>query len=202
MINQFCQQSVVPIAAEVDKNDRFPRELWPQMGELGLLGITAEEEYGGSAMKYTENCIVMEELSRASGSIALSYVAHSNLCINQITKFGTHEQKSKYLPPLCSGEHVGGLAMSEPNAGSDVVSMKTTAKLDGDKYILNGTKMWITNASEASTLVSPLFIYTHPLFRLFMPKLMYPPTNMASLHLLWILPLLDSRSPKNWISWV
>ena len=154
MVRGFAQKNIAPIAEECDVEDRFPRELWPQLGELGLLGITANPEYGGSGMNYTAHCIAMEELSRASGGIALSYAAHSNLCINQLNRYGTEAQLEKYMPHLCSGEWVGGLAMSEPNAGSDVVSMKTTAVKKGDKYVLNGSKMWITNASEAQVLVS------------------------------------------------
>lgn len=153
MVKSFAQKKIAPIAEEIDVTDRFPRELWPQMGELGLLGITANPEYGGSGMNYTAHCIAMEEISRASGSVGLSYVAHSNLCINQLERYGTKAQLEKYMPKLCSGEWVGGLAMSEPNAGSDVVSMKTTAVKKGDKYILNGTKLWITNSSEAEVLV-------------------------------------------------
>lgn len=153
MVRGFAQKNIAPIAEEVDVKDKFPRELWPQMGELGLLGITANPEFGGSGMNYTAHCIAMEEISRASGSVGLSYVAHSNLCINQLNRYGTEAQLEKYMPKLCSGEWVGGLAMSEPNAGSDVVSMKTTAVKKGDKYVLNGSKMWITNSSEAEVLV-------------------------------------------------
>jgi isovaleryl-CoA dehydrogenase len=153
MVRGFAQKEIAPMAEEVDVNDRFPRDLWPQLGELGLLGITAPEEYGGSEMNYTSHCIAMEEISRASGSIGLSYAAHSNLCVNQITRYGNDAQKEKYLPKLCSGEWVGALAMSEAGSGSDVVSMKTTATKKGDKYVLNGTKMWITNASEANVIV-------------------------------------------------
>jgi isovaleryl-CoA dehydrogenase len=154
MVRGFAQKNIAPIAEECDVEDRFPRELWPQLGELGLLGITANPDFGGSGMNYTAHCIAMEEISRASGGIGLSYAAHSNLAINQLNRYGNDAQLEKYMPKLCSGEWVGGLAMSEPNAGSDVVSMKTTAVKKGDKYVLNGSKMWITNASEAQVLVS------------------------------------------------
>lgn len=154
MVSSFAQKTIAPISEAVDKEDKIDfKTLWPQLGELGLLGITASSEYGGSDMNYTAQSIVMEEMSRASGSVGLSYVAHSNLCVNQISRYGTKEQKEKYLPGLCDGTSVGGLAMSEAGAGSDVVSMKTTATLKGDRYVLNGTKFWITNASEADTLV-------------------------------------------------
>jgi len=152
-VRQFALKEVAPIAHEIDHKDEFPRHLWPKLGELGLLGITAEAEYGGSEMGYVEHVVAMEELSRYSGSVGLSYGAHSNLAVNQISLNGTHDQKLKYLPPLCSGVHVGALAMSEVGAGSDVVSMKTTATKKGDRYILNGTKMWITNGAYADTLV-------------------------------------------------
>ena len=154
MVRGFAQKNIAPIAAEVDRLDRFPRELWPQLGELGLLGITAKPEYGGSGMSYTAHCIAVEEISRASGAVGLSYAAHSNLAVNQLNRYGTKAQLEKYMPKLCTGEWVGGLAMSEPNAGSDVVSMKTTATKKGNKYVLNGSKMWITNASEAQFLVN------------------------------------------------
>lgn len=153
MVRSFSQKTIAPIAAEIDREDRFPRDLWPQLGELGLLGITAPEEFGGSGMNYTSHCIAVEEISRASGSVGLSYAAHSNLCVNQLTRYGTQEQKEKYLPRLCSGEWVGALAMSEPNSGSDVVSMKANAVKKGNKWVLNGTKLWITNASEANIIV-------------------------------------------------
>ncbi|HKY95421.1 MAG TPA: acyl-CoA dehydrogenase family protein, partial [Kiloniellales bacterium] len=149
----FSAAKIAPIAAEVDRTDRFPRQLWPEMGALGLHGITAEEEYGGSGLGYLEHCVAMEEVSRGSGSIGLSYGAHSNLCVNQIRRNGTAEQKRKYLPKLISGEHVGALAMSEPGAGSDVVSMTTRAEKKGDRYVLNGRKFWITNCTEADTFV-------------------------------------------------
>lgn len=153
MVRNFAKKSLEPIADKIDKEDKFPRHLWPELGEIGVLGITAESEFGGSDMKYTAQCIVAEELSRCSGSVGLSYIAHSNLCVNQITRYGTKTQKTKYLPKLCSGDWVGGLAMSEPNAGSDVTSMKTKAEKKGNKYVLNGTKLWITNGSEAEVIV-------------------------------------------------
>ena len=142
----FSQDCIAPIAAEVDASDQFPRDLWPQMGEIGLFGITVEEEYGGIGLGYYEHALIAEEISRASGSIALSYVAHSNLCVNQLRKNGSEEQKRKYLPGLLTGEKIGCLAMSESGAGSDVVSMRLRAERKGDSYILNGSKMWITNA--------------------------------------------------------
>ena len=149
----FASEQIAPLAAEIDRDDRFPRELWPRMGDLGLLGITVEEEHGGSGMGYLEHCVAMEEISRASASVGLSYGAHSNLCVNQIRRNGSEEQKRRYLPKLISGEHVGALAMSEPGSGSDVVSMRLKAEKKGDRYVLNGSKMWITNADEADTLV-------------------------------------------------
>ena len=152
-VNGFAQKELAPIAAEVDKENRFPTEMWQRFGDQGLLGITAEEEYGGANMGYLAHVIAMEEISRASASVGLSYGAHSNLCVNQISRNGTTEQKAKYLPKLISGEHIGALAMSEPNAGSDVVSMKLRADKQGDKYILNGSKMWITNGPDANTYV-------------------------------------------------
>ena len=153
MVRAFAADEVAPIAAEIDKTDRFPRELWPKMGELGLHGITVEEEYGGSGLGYLEHCVAMEEVSRASGSVGLSYGAHSNLCVNQLRRNGTDAQKRMYLPKLISGEHVGALAMSESGAGSDVVSMQLKAEKKGDRYILNGTKMWITNSPDAQVIV-------------------------------------------------
>jgi isovaleryl-CoA dehydrogenase len=149
----FAQDEIAPRAAEIDRSNLFPRDLWPKMGALGLHGITVEEEFGGSGLGYLEHCIALEEVSRASASVGLSYGAHSNLCVNQIRRNGSVEQKRKYLPKLISGEHVGALAMSEPGAGSDVVSMKTRAEKKGDHYVLNGSKMWITNGPVAETLV-------------------------------------------------
>jgi isovaleryl-CoA dehydrogenase len=150
---RFAADKIAPKAHDIDKNNKFDRSLWPQMGELGLHGITVEEEFGGLGLGYLEHVIAMEEVSRASASIGLSYGAHSNLCVNQIRRWGTPAQKQKYLPKLISGEHVGSLAMSEAGSGSDVVSMKLTARKQGDRYVLNGTKFWITNAPEADTLV-------------------------------------------------
>src|SRR5437867_6823271 len=152
-VRDFAEAKIAPIAAEIDKSDRFPIELWPQMGALGLHGITVEEDYGGAGMGYLAHCVAMEEMSRASAAVGLSYGAHSNLCVNQIRRNGNEAQKRKYLPKLISGEHVGSLAMSEPGAGSDVVSMKTRADKKGDRFVLNGNKMWITNGPEADTLV-------------------------------------------------
>jgi isovaleryl-CoA dehydrogenase len=152
-VMSFSAEEIAPLAAEIDRTDVFPRQLWPKMGALGLLGLTVEEDYGGAGMGYLEHCVAMEEVSRASASIGLSYGAHSNLCVNQIRRSGTEEQKRRYLPKLISGEHVGALAMSEPGAGSDVVSMRTRADKKGDRYILNGTKMWITNGDQADVLV-------------------------------------------------
>jgi len=152
-VRSFAADEVAPRAEEIDATDEFPRDLWPKLGALGLHGITVEEEYGGSAMGYTEHVIAVEEVSRASGSVGLSYGAHSNLCINQIRRNGNDDQKRRYLPKLVSGDHVGSLAMSEAGAGSDVVSMKLRADKKGDRYVLNGTKMWITNAPDADVLL-------------------------------------------------
>jgi isovaleryl-CoA dehydrogenase len=160
-VHVFARDEIAPRAAEIDRSNTFPRDLWPQMGEIGLHGITVEEEYGGSGLGYAAHCIAMEEVSRASASVGLSYGAHSNLCVNQIRRNGNDDQKRRYLPRLISGEHVGALAMSEPGAGSDVVSMKTQAERRGDRYIVNGTKMWITNGPVADTLV--IYAKTDPL---------------------------------------
>ena len=150
---RFAAERIAPRAAEIDASNAFPRELWPEMGALGLHGVTVEEEWGGLGLGYLEHVLAMEEVSRASASIGLSYGAHSNLCINQIRRWGTPEQKRRYLPKLISGEHVGALAMSEAGSGSDVVSMQLRADHRGDRYVLNGTKFWITNGPEADTLV-------------------------------------------------
>nr|WP_314435473.1 isovaleryl-CoA dehydrogenase [uncultured Brevundimonas sp.] len=150
---RWAADRLAPLAAEIDEKNEFKRELWPEMGELGLHGITVEEEFGGLGLGYLEHVVAMEEVSRASASIGLSYGAHSNLCVNQIRRWGTPEQKRKYLPKLISGEHVGSLAMSEAGSGSDVMSMRTRADKKGDRYVLNGTKFWITNAPSANTLV-------------------------------------------------
>ncbi len=152
-VRSFTSDKISPIADEVDRSNEFPRDLWPELGALGLLGLTVEEEYGGSGMGYLEHCIAMEEVSRGSAAVGLSYGAHSNLCVNQIRRNGSEEQKHTYLPKLCTGEHVGALAMSEPGAGSDVVSMKLKAEKRGDHYVLNGTKFWITNGPVADIMV-------------------------------------------------
>ena len=153
LVYKFSKSEIAPRAAEIDKENEFPADLWRKMGGLGILGITVAEEFGGSNMGYLAHVVVMEEISRASASVGLSYGAHSNLCVNQIHKNGSAEQKTRYLPKLCSGEHVGALAMSEPGAGSDVVSMKLKAERKGDVYVLNGNKMWITNGPDADTYV-------------------------------------------------
>ncbi|MDG0979078.1 MAG: isovaleryl-CoA dehydrogenase [Halieaceae bacterium] len=153
MVAQFAANEIAPRAADIDSSNQFPMDLWRKFGDLGLLGITVEEQYGGSGMGYLAHCIAMEEISRASASVGLSYGAHSNLCVNQIRKNGTEEQKHTYLPKLCSGEHIGALAMSEPGAGSDVVSMSLRADDAGDHYVLNGNKMWITNGPDANVYV-------------------------------------------------
>jgi isovaleryl-CoA dehydrogenase len=150
---RFAEAEIAPRAAQIDRDNLFPRDLWPRMGALGLHGITAPEEYGGLGLGYLEHCVAMEEVSRASASVGLSYGAHSNLCVNQLTRNASDAQKRRYLPKLISGEHVGALAMSEPNAGSDVVSMTTRAERRGDRFVVNGAKMWITNGPVADTLV-------------------------------------------------
>lgn len=152
-VRRFATERIAPIASDIDRSNAFPLSLWQQMGGLGLLGITASDDYGGVGMGYVAHCVAMEEISRASASVGLSYGAHSNLCVNQIMRNGTDGQRAKYLPKLIAGEHVGALAMSEPGAGSDVVSMKLRAEKKGDRYVLNGNKMWITNGPDADVLV-------------------------------------------------
>jgi isovaleryl-CoA dehydrogenase len=152
-VAQFAADQIAPLAADIDRENRFPRELWPAMGELGLLGVTVEESFGGAGLGYLAHVVAMEEISRASASVGLSYGAHSNLCVNQLRRWGTAEQKQNYLPKLISGEHLGALAMSEPGSGSDVISMRTRAERRGDRYVLNGNKMWITNGPTADVLI-------------------------------------------------
>src|SRR5215207_3737268 len=152
-VHAFSQNEIAPRAAEIDRSNQFPRDLWPKIGSLGLHGITVEEEYGGTGLGYLEHCIAVEEMSRASASVGLSYGAHSNLCVNQIRRNGNDAQKRQFLPKLISGEHVGSLAMSEASAGSDVVVMQPRATEKGDRYVLNGTKMWITNSPDAQVIV-------------------------------------------------
>ncbi len=152
-VRGFARDAIAPLAEDIDRTNEFPRHLWPDMGKLGLHGITVEEEYGGAGLGYLEHVVAIEEVSRASASVGLSYGAHSNLCINQIRRNGTEDQKRRYLPGLISGEHVGALAMSEPEAGSDVISMRLAAEKRGDRFVLNGTKMWITNFKHADTMV-------------------------------------------------
>jgi isovaleryl-CoA dehydrogenase len=152
-VKGFTDKEIAPIATQIDEVNEFPNELWPKFGELGLLGMTVEEEFGGSGLGYLEHVVAMEEISRGSASIGLSYGAHSNLCLNQLRKNGNAEQKAKYLPKLCSGEHIGALAMSEAGSGSDVVSMRLKAEKQGDHFVLNGNKMWITNGPDADVLI-------------------------------------------------
>ena len=152
-VRAFASREIAPLAAEIDRTNHFPRELWPQLGKLGLLGVTVEEEWGGAGLGYVAHVVAMEEISRACAAVGLSYGAHSNLCVNQIRRHGTPEQKRAYLPRLVSGEHVGALAMSEAGAGSDVVGMRLRAEKRGDRYVLDGTKMWITNGPDADVLV-------------------------------------------------
>ena len=159
-VRQFAAREITPHAHSIDESNEFPKDLWKKMGDMGLLGVTVSEEYGGSDMGYLAHCVAMEEISRASASVGLSYGAHSNLCVNQIFRNGTEQQRKNYLPGLISGDVVGALAMSEPNAGSDVVSMKLSAEKRGDKYILNGNKMWITNGPDAGTFV--IYAKTEP----------------------------------------
>lgn len=159
-VHRFCQQEILPLAEHIDQSNQFPRELWPKLGALGVLGITVSEKYGGTQLGYLEHVMVMEEISRASASVGLSYGAHSNLCVNQIYRFGTPKQLEKYLPKLISGEQLGALAISETGSGSDVVSMRLNARDNGDHFLLNGTKMWITNGPEADVII--VYAKTNP----------------------------------------
>jgi len=159
-VRAFASDRIAPRAEQIDEQNEFPRDLWPELGELGLLGITVEDELGGSGLGYLAHVVAMEEISRASASIGLSYGAHSNLCVNQLRRWGSEEQKSRYLPALVSGQHLGALAMSEAGAGSDVMGMRTTARRDGDHYVLNGSKMWITNAPQADVMI--IYAVTDP----------------------------------------
>jgi len=159
-VHAFAADQIAPRAEEIDASNEFPRDLWPELGDLGLLGITVEDEYGGSGLGYLAHVVAMEEISRASASLGLSYGAHSNLCVNQLRRWGTQEQKAKHLPALVSGEHVGALAMSEAGAGSDVMAMRTSAVRDGDDFVLNGSKMWITNAPQADVFI--IYAVTDP----------------------------------------
>jgi len=152
-VYSFAQSEIAPIAADIDRSNEFPNQLWPKFGEMGLLGITVPESYGGTGMGYLAHIVAMEEISRASASVGLSYGAHSNLCVNQINRNGSDAQKQKYLPKLINGEHIGALAMSESGAGSDVIGMQMKAQKQGDRYVLNGTKMWITNGPDADLIV-------------------------------------------------
>lgn len=159
-VQGFCRAELAPRAAQIDRDNLFPEDMWRRFGDMGLLGITVSEEHGGAGLGYLAHVVAIEEISRASASVGLSYGAHSNLCVNQINRNGTAEQKARYLPRLISGEHIGALAMSEPNAGSDVVSMKLRAEKKGDSYLLNGTKMWITNGPDAHVYV--IYAKTEP----------------------------------------
>lgn len=159
-IKQFSQKEIAPLAQEIDETNHFPRHLWPKLGKMGLLGVTVSETFGGAGMGYFEHVIAMEEISRACAAVGLSYGAHSNLCVNQLNRYGTQSQKEKYLPKLCNGEHVGALAMSESNSGSDVISMQLRAEEKNDHYLLNGTKMWITNGPEADVII--VYAKTNP----------------------------------------
>ena len=187
-VHAFAQEQIAPRAEEIDRTNQFPRDLWPQMGALGLHGITVPEEYGGAGLGYLELCVAIEEVSRASASVGLSYGAHSNLCVNQIRRNGSEAQKRKYLPKLISGEHVGSLAMSEPGAGSDVVAMKTRAEKKGDRYVITGNKMWITNGPIAETLV--VYAKTDPETNVLDPVIRNPPSTGS-----YDVVIFDSRLP-------